>query len=122
MNDDNTAKCYSEALDISLGDTSSITDINELGNKIASSIQSSSEATIPTRENVKDTRQWVDDTFRKLVESRNKFKKKNERLQLNELMKNYRNKIKNDYYGKKVASINMAMLKKSSGKLKIAWH
>ena len=100
-NDKNTIKCYSEALENSVGDTTNITDIDKLCDRITSVIQTSSEATIPIRTNAKETKPWVDDTFLKLIDSRNQFKNVDERLLLNKELKKYRDKIKNEYYGKK---------------------
>ena len=107
-NDKNTIKCYSEALENSVGDTTNITDIDKLCDKITSAIQTSSEATIPIRTNANETKPWVDDTFLKLIGSRNQCKVVDERLLLNKELKKYRDKIKNEYYGKKAASINVA--------------
>ena len=106
--DETLVRCYSKALDASIGNTSNIVDINELDDKITTAIQTSSETTIPARKNVKDTKPWVDDTFLQLIESRNKCKNKNERLKLNKKVKQHRDKIKNEYYSKKAASINLA--------------
>ena len=104
----NTIKSYSEALEDSVGDTTNITDIDKLCDKITSAIQTSSEATIPIRTNAKETKPWVDVTFLKLIDSRNQCKNVDERLLLNKELKEYRDKIKNEYYGKKAASINVA--------------
>ena len=101
-------ECYSEALDTPIGDTSNIIDMNELSDKITDCIQMSSETTFPVRENIKDTKRWIDDTFLKLIEFRKKCKNKDDRLELNKKVKKHRDKIKNEYYGKKAASINLA--------------
>ena len=44
--------------------------------------------------NAKETKPWVDDTFLKLIDSRNQCKNVDERLLLNKELKKYRDKIK----------------------------
>ena len=106
--DENLAKRYSEALDLSLENTSSIGNIDDLNEEIISSILSTSESIIPKRMKATDKKPWVDDKFLQLIECRNNTKNKVERLQLNKDIKKHRDKIKNQYYGKKAAAINTA--------------
>ena len=71
-------------------------------------IQKSSNIAILKHSKVKENKPWVDETFLELIEARNKSNKREERLDLNKQAKKYRDKIKNEYYGKKAAAINIA--------------
>ena len=106
--DHDVVKRYSDALDHSLENFSEITDVNDLSDKITESIQVASDSVIPKRTKNKDSQPWVDDTFLQLVERRNSCKNKIERLTLNKQLKQYRDKIKNEYFRKKAAAINTA--------------
>ena len=92
---------FSNALDIALDDTSMCSDINDLSDKITSSILNSSDKYIPPLERSKENKPWTDEHFLCLIENRNKAKKVEEKRTLDKEVKKYRDKLKNDYFSKK---------------------
>ena len=98
----------SSALDIALDDMSMCTDINDLSDKITSSILNSSDKYIPSLERSKENKPWTDEHFLCLIENRNKAKKVEEKRTLDKEVKKYRDKLKNDYFSKKADALNSA--------------
>ena len=96
----------SDNLETSIASSASTPD--EIDEIITNAIHKSTEATIPKRTDAQDNKPWVDDTFLKLIESRNKSTTKSEQDSLNKQVRKYRDKLKNDYYQKKASEINMA--------------
>ena len=95
-------------MDISLENATRATNIDDLSDTITTSIHKCSNSVILKRNNPKDDKPWIDEEFLRIVETRNKCKKKEERLKLNNEVNAYRDKIKNEYYGKKATAINNA--------------
>ena len=87
-------KKYSEELDISLENATRATNKDNLSDTITTSIHKCSNSVIPKRNNPKEDNPWIDEEFLRLVETRNKCKKKVERLKLNKEVEVYRDKIK----------------------------
>ena len=73
--DAEVVKIFSNALDIALDDMSMCIDINDLSDKITSSILNSSDKYIPPLERSKENKPWTDEHFLCLIENRNKAKK-----------------------------------------------
>ena len=74
--DKDVVKSYSDSLDQALEDFSNFSDVNELSEKITISIQSSSETHIPPKKRSTDNKPWVNESFLRLIEDRNKCKKR----------------------------------------------
>ena len=85
--DESIIKKYSEELDISLENATRATNIDDLSDTITTSIHKCSNSVIPKHDNPKDDKPWIDKEFIRLVETRNKCKKKEERLKLNKEVK-----------------------------------
>ena len=106
--DAEVVKIFSNALDIALDDMSMCIDINDLSDKITSSILNSSDKYIPPLERSKENKPWTDEHFLRLIENRNKAKKVEEKRTLDKEVKKYRDKLKNDYFSKKADALNTA--------------
>ena len=106
--DAEVVKIFSNALDIALDDMSMCIDINDLSDKITSSILNSSNKYIPPLERSKENKPWTDEHFLRLIENRNKAKKVEEKRTLDKEVKKYRDKLKNDYFSKKADALNTA--------------
>ena len=106
--DKDVVKSYSDSLDEALEDFSNFSDVNELSEKITISIKSSSETHIPPKERSTDNKPWVNETFLRLIEDRNKCKIYDNWRTLDQEVKKLRDKLKNEYFKKKADAINLA--------------
>ena len=107
--DEDVVKCYSSSLDVMLKDCSNFSDVNELSEKITLSIQSSSKTHIPPKKRSSDVKPWVNETFLRLIEDRNRCKKDDDWRILDKEVKKLRDKLKNEYFKKKADAINLAI-------------
>ena len=106
--DEDVVKSYSSSLDEMLKDCSNFSDVNELSEKITLSIQSSSKTHIPPKKRSSDVKPWVNETFLRLIEDRNRCKKDDDWRILDKEVKKLRDKLKNGYFKKKADAINLA--------------
>ena len=74
ISDKDVVKSYSDSLDQELEDFSNFVDVNGLSEKITISTQSSSEIHIPPKKRSTDNKPWVNESFLRLIEYRNKCK------------------------------------------------
>ena len=106
--DENVANIYSDVLDQSMESFETLTNVDDLSDKITKSVQMASDSTIPRRQKSSDHKPWVDASFLQLIDRRNSCKNKQERCSLNKEVKKHRDKIKNEYFRKKAEAINTA--------------
>lgn len=79
--DENVANIYSDVLDQSKGIFETLTNVDDLSDKITKSIQMGSDSTIPRRQK-HDNKPWFDASFLQLIDRRNSCKNKQERCGL----------------------------------------
>lgn len=101
-------KRYSDELDLALKDIESLDNINEISDKITTSIEQSSKGAIPIMDKLTISKPWVDEEFLRLTEERNKSTNPEERGKLNSAVKKHRDQINNEYFDKKARQINAA--------------
>ena len=84
-----------------LEDLSMCITVDELSEKITTSIHNSCDKYIPARKRSKENKPWTDEHFLQLIANRNKAKNVEDRRALDKEVKKYRDKLKNDYFSKK---------------------
>ena len=105
--DENVANIYSDVLDQSMESFETLTNVDDLSDKITKSVQMASDSTIPRRQKSSDHKPWVDASFLQLIDRRNSCKNKQERCSLNKL-RSIGIRLKMSIFVKKAEAINTA--------------